>query len=187
MFILHGTYHLGRKRLAYRNDFCLTCERENVAEQWRTFDLFHLFFVPVLPLGFWKRWHCAACGNNPHERVRTSKTLIIVFAAVVGLMAALFWMPPLIPPPADAQTFWTMRLIFSLGFPALVFWATRMKPVIGLKERLRQVKPLPTDSCWRCGGSLDRDGFCASCRLQRRQLDLAPSAWRPSDISQNQE
>ena len=36
----------------------------------RTFDVLHVFFIPFLPLGFWKRWLCAMCGAESARAAR---------------------------------------------------------------------------------------------------------------------
>lgn len=169
MFIIYGMYRWARKRVAYRNDFCLTCEGQRVAEQYRTFNCGHLFFIPVLPLGFHKRWHCSMCGNNPHERVRTSRTLLILFAVVVGLFTALLWLGGSVP-PEEAALIWGMRLVFTASFVGLIYWIRRSKPAVGLRDHLAQVPPLPLDQCLYCRGPLDPEGSCAPCGVRRLQL-----------------
>ena len=176
MIILYGKYRLGGKRIGYRNDFCLTCESEQIAEQHRTFDLGHLFFIPVLPMGYRNHWHCATCQSNPHDRTRTSKNLIVIFAAVVGLMAVLSWVGPFIPASKDAAMIWSMRFLFLFGFIGLVLWIRQAKPIPGLKERLSSVAPLTGDSCLYCGGGLDRESFCGACKVRRYSVRSTESA-----------
>jgi hypothetical protein len=169
MFIIYGMYRWARQRVGYRNDFCLTCEDQRVAEQHRTFDCGHVFFIPLLPLGYRKRWHCSMCGNNPHERVRTSRTLLILFAVIVGLFTGLMWFGGAVP-PEEAALIWGMRIGFTLAFLGLVYWIRRSKPTVGLKERLDQVPPLPRDVCLYCRGLLDPDARCTPCGVQRHQV-----------------
>jgi hypothetical protein len=56
--IHYGRYRLLSRRVGYRADYCLTCDSPRIAEQYRTLDLFHIYFVPLLPLGLWRHWHC---------------------------------------------------------------------------------------------------------------------------------
>ena len=65
MLLVHGRYFWARRILAFRNDYCLTCRAARMAFLHRTFDVFHLFWIPVLPLGFWQRWRCGVCGAEP--------------------------------------------------------------------------------------------------------------------------
>lgn len=165
MFIIYGIYRWARARVGYRNDYCLNCEEQRVAEQYRTFDCGHVFFIPLLPLGNRRRWHCSSCGNNPHERVRTSRTLLILFTVVVGIFTALMWLGGSVP-PEEAALIWSMRIVFTLGFAGLVYWIRRSKPAVGLREHLEQVPPLPRDVCLYCRGALDPEGACPPCGVR---------------------
>src|SRR5262249_52837112 len=61
MLAVHGTYRFGEKRTAFRNDFCANCRLPCRAIQLRTFDVHHIFWLPLIPLGFKKRWFCTRC------------------------------------------------------------------------------------------------------------------------------
>lgn len=182
MILLFGRYQFNRKRIAYRNDFCLSCEEQRVAEKHRTFDMGHVFFVPILPLGNHDRWHCTQCGNNPHARVRTSRTLLIVFAVAVGLFTIVTWTGPFLPPSESAIMIWSMRLIFTLGFIALVLGLRKKEPEVGLAEKLSHVVPLSMDQCARCGNGLRSDGFCAMCLMHHVPLPNANAQVAPPII-----
>jgi len=73
LFIVYGVYRWKAKRVAFRNDYCLVCGEARRAVQVRTFDVGHIFWIPILPAGFWKRWVCTVCGQDPHV---TTKTII---------------------------------------------------------------------------------------------------------------
>lgn len=67
--------------MAFRNDYCLARGEERRAVQVRTFDVGHIFWIPILPAGFWKRWVCTVCGKDrlnvgtlERLNVQTSKT-----------------------------------------------------------------------------------------------------------------
>ena len=66
MLIVRGSYHFWPKRVAFRNDYCLRCQAPRRSIAIRTFDVRHLFWIPILPVGFWKRWQCEVCGQAPH-------------------------------------------------------------------------------------------------------------------------
>ena len=55
MLVIHGVYRWGRKLVAYRNDYCLSCAAPRLAFQHRTFDVLHAFWIPLIPIGLWKR------------------------------------------------------------------------------------------------------------------------------------
>ncbi len=169
MFILYGMYRFGKKRIAYRNDYCLTCDAVRVGEQYRTTDVGHLFFVPVLPLGSHARWQCATCGNDPRHRVRTSRPLLVVFAVVLVAISIIMWLGPLVP-TSDAAMIWGMRIVFPLGFVALVVNLSRRMPEVAHSDQLARVTPLPTDRCIYCNGPLNASGYCGACAVQRLAL-----------------
>ena len=51
------------RRAAFRNDDCRTCAAERLSMLVRTFDALHVYWIAVLPLGFWSRWHCTTCAS----------------------------------------------------------------------------------------------------------------------------
>jgi len=175
MLVLFGKYRFSKKRTAYRNDYCLNCEGARIAEQYRTFDVGHLFFIPLLPLGQWFRWQCTTCGNNPHARTKTSRTLKIVFAAAVGLFAALTWTPPLMPEARDAPIVWPMRILFPLAVAGIIQWIRKDRGDVGLQEGLLTVAPLNDPACLYCKAALDPTGYCQACDV-RRLPTPAPTA-----------
>ncbi|MCW3060946.1 MAG: hypothetical protein JWQ02_2767 [Capsulimonas sp.] len=171
MYLIHGQYRWKKQRIAYRGDYCLTCEGPRLAEQIRSFDVGHLYFIPILPLGYRNHWHCSACGNDPHARTRTSKALLVVLAVVIVLFSALGWLSGPFIPVQDAAAIWAIRLIPLAISAAIVVWVVKTPPILGLKELLQTVPPTPVDQCLYCQGALDRDGFCANCKMRRIQLD----------------
>ena len=168
MIILFGTYRLGRRRLAYRNDFCLSCEEERISEQHRTFDLFHIFWIPLLPLGFRKRWHCTECGNNPHERVKTSKPIKIAAVVLLAIFSIVMWTMP-IESPDDAIGAWVMRILVPAGLVAMIISIVRDKGAVNIEDKLQSIAPLEGDTCHFCGGYLQKAEipYCPDCNARR--------------------
>ncbi len=162
-------YRLGKKRIAYRNDFCLTCQAERIAEQYRTFDVIHVLFVPVLPLEFETHWHCVVCGENPHERTRTSKIMKIAAAALLALFLAALWSFP--ATGADAAGLWTLRITAPRALAGLLVSLRDSAGSISLQEGLKSVRPLPSDFCLYCGAVLESDGFCRRCQVRHDSLN----------------
>jgi hypothetical protein len=89
MFITAGRYQYCRRTVAYRNDYCLSCADNTVSQQQRTFDVFHVYFFPVLPLGFRRHWYCVRCKQNPHTRVKTSQGIKILGLCMFSLFAVI--------------------------------------------------------------------------------------------------
>ena len=176
MLILHGTYHWWRKLVGYRSDYCLTCGAERVAFQHRTFDVHHIFWLPFVPLGLWKRWHCAVCGNDPHASQRTRTSLKWAGVAILVLMSVSGWAVSPSEKPEDAAFIWGMRL----GGPLATIWAIwatiKSPPDVNLKEKLRAIQPIVDVTCPVCKVALlpsEPAWQCPQCGIKRRALPAA--------------
>jgi len=168
MIVIHGLYRFAQKRLAFRNDFCLACEAPRLAIQVRSFNVVHLYWIPVLPLGLWRRWCCSTCGRNPHERVRTKRFYKVLLVLMLALMALPFWFAPLGPEAPDWV--WPARVLSLLAVCGAIWWATyghRAGP--SLRERLASVSPYQDRTCPLCGGTLfdNPRWHCPACGVER--------------------
>jgi hypothetical protein len=167
MILIHGTYHWARRRKAYRGDFCLSCQSFVVAEQYRMFDVGHLFWIPLLPLGFRRRWHCTTCGKDPHARLDSGRWAYVLGTLVTIIFAALAWAMPM--SPQDVGVTWGMRILI----PALaVFFGYRSityQPPVKLRDALAVVPPFPDDLCLYCRTPLQGGAtkYCRACDVER--------------------
>jgi hypothetical protein len=150
MFIHHGTYRFAPRVVGYRNDWCNHCDRPVLALQRRWFYVGHLFWIPVLPLGFQATWHCEVCTRNPRERLRTSTGII-----VAGLFTFCLTFVILIFVPyhdEEAAVVWGMRFAFgSFAFVFALWLASRLKQDL---PQHKYVEPLRNDRCLVCGGRM---------------------------------
>jgi hypothetical protein len=173
MLILHGTYSWWRRIVAYRNDYCLTCSAERMAFQHRTFDVHHVFWIPILPLGLWKRWHCTECGQDPHASPRTRKSLKWAGVACLAFFTLSAWMVSPAEKPEDTVFIWVVRLAGPLA-TAWAAWATARSPAgERLKEKLRGVRPLMDTACPLCRVTLfpsEPAWHCPQCGIRRTAL-----------------
>lgn len=172
--IWHGVYRLFPRKVGFRNDYCMTCRAPRRAEQVRTFDVLHLNFVPVLPLGFRRRWVCQECGLRPRQVHLTLR--LIAQMVLVGLLscASIFWGTTLFVGPAfaeDAGAFWFLGVICPVIVVALGGYLILWPPVGPSYEELRQSVPAADDTkCPFCGTSLIDDFFecyCPGCGARR--------------------
>ncbi len=170
LVILYGLYRWAARRVAYRNDYCLSCADVRLAIQVRTFDVGHVFCVPLLPLGYRQRWFCSDCGSNPHQRVETSQRFKRFAAFIFAVGAIFFWLIP-IERPEDVPIAWGLRLVVTAMFLGALAWC-RTAPPTSLKELLTTVPPLPRDACALCGGALDERAFCGACKASRLEVDV---------------
>lgn len=173
MIVIHGVYHVAHQMVAYRNDYCRTCDAPRLAFQHRTFDILHVFWVPVLPLGLWSRWRCSACNTHPHQRVRTNRGMMWAGVMCLLLFTVAFWE---VDPGQDAAFTWSMRVAAPLGTVLAVRAALKATPDVDLKERLRLVEPIMAASCPVCHvGLMPAEPWwrCPRCRIERRALPAA--------------
>ena len=168
MLVIHGRYFLARRILAFRNDYCLACAAPRLALRHRTFDVLHVFWIPLLPLGFWKRWHCSSCGQDPHAQVRTSRAVKWIGVGLLAFFGVVGWLAPI--KPGDEVVTWFMRIGLPLG-ALWAGWATaRSVEPESLKERLAAVRPHDDPSCPLCGNGLvllDATWRCTKCGVER--------------------
>jgi hypothetical protein len=165
MIILHGIYSFKRRVVAYRNDFCLSCAAPRVAYQSRTFDVLHIFFVPLIPLGLLKRWHCEVCDRDLHIHPGTRKSFKWAGVVLLGFLAMAGW----IVPDQDKES-WFLRILFTVGFVAALWHTVRSKPDLRLKEKLRDIQPANESVCPRCGAPLllGSGWHCSGCGIERQ-------------------
>ncbi len=176
MLVVFGVHRFKPKRVAYRNDFCLNCDQPRLAQRIRSFFVGHLYWIPLLPLGFWKEWRCVTCGVDPARRTRTGQTgLVVLLAVLTALVAAIFtvgavseWKNP------DGPVFgWVSAALWGFA-AALIFIHTRMKKTVPWKVARLHVVPSNPNACAFCGGALqitsgdpDPQHHCPVCGVDR--------------------
>jgi hypothetical protein len=169
MFIIHGAYHFWPKRIAFRDDYCLRCRVPRRAIAVRTFDVGHIFWIPILPVGYWRHWQCTACGRNPHVNPSTRRPFL--WTGLLGLIviSAIFWAVP-----ADSD-FGAGGCAFRIAAPAaaiLVFiYLQRTPKSPSLRERLATLPPTPDIICPFCSTPLvsgtGERWCCPGCNVVR--------------------
>jgi hypothetical protein len=172
--IVAGHYSYGRKLVAYRNDYCLSCEAPRRAYRVRSFEVLHIFFVPLLPLGFWRSWQCSVCGRDPHVNPRVHKFwfwAVIVFLAAVSVG---LWIAPLSQTDSadDRLAIWVMRFVGPVIALFILYHMPLQKPRLRLKEKLTEVQPAHEAICPLCQNALipgDR-WRCPNCGVERDAL-----------------
>ena len=171
MIIVHGVYRFAPKRLAFRNDFCLTCKTARIAVQVRSFYVAHLYWIPLLPLGFWKKWVCSVCGSDPHRIVQTRRFFKILLVIFLMLAAAPLWF---VTPTADQLVIiWGVRFGTLAAVCGALWWATRgHRAAPSLREGLAMVAPYAARTCPFCGGHLfdNPRWHCPACGLERSEI-----------------
>lgn len=174
MLVVFGTYHFWRRLVGYREDFCLGCRAPRRAHQVRSFEAAHLFWIPLLPLGFWRRWHCAECGLNPHRRAQSSPLLKFLGAALCAVMALVMFSSP---GQNARESLGIGAVLLAIG-AGCVFSALYAPKDLRLKDELHKLPREQGHDCAICGGNLGPETLqgqsrvrkCQNCGVQRFQL-----------------
>lgn len=176
MLIIHGRYRWQRKIIAFRNDFCRNCAAPRMALQHRTFDVFHLFWIPILPLGHWSRWHCRSCGYLTHEVTRTRAFFRWALTAVLAPIGLVGWLLSPSGRTDDDIVMWIMR-IGGVGLTALAArWALRSRAEPRFDDEVRRIPPNTDTQCPLCHVPLIElpEGWrCSRCQMLRSTLPAA--------------
>ena len=169
MLIVRGAYHFWPKRVAFRNDYCVTCRDQRRAVAVRTFDVGHVFGVPLLPVGFWRHWQCSECGRKPHSSSRLRKRILWSGMMALISLSVLFWR---VPADSDfAIGAWICRIAAPAGAVFLAVQLFRMLRRPSLRKSLAKVTPAADTVCPFCATPLVT-GFgerwsCPACGVVR--------------------
>jgi len=165
IFWIYGIKRLGRKKVGYGKDHCNACEREAVVEKWRWFTWFHLFFIPVIPLGFHHEWICTLCERDSNARYKSGIYIKIFLSLFIfGVTALLFQ-----PGATDGIEYgWIMKLLSALMFLASVFWLIKHKKQTSKKAFRKSITPIGTSTCLSCNEplTLNLKLLCVPCKLE---------------------
>ncbi|GAA5165690.1 hypothetical protein [Viridibacterium curvum] len=164
MLIFYGAYRVFPKLTAYRADWCNLCKKEVVSHQYRHFHIGHLYWIPLLPLGMYRKWVCSSCNRDPHTRVRTTAGIYVGGMFGFGLLLLLLVLADDIV--ADAATRYGLIAACCAGIGALVF---------GLRHALKEppisnpVSPLNNSHCLICNTLLPAgdNPRCTGCGATR--------------------
>ena len=168
--VVYGTYYVRQRLIAFRNDYCLTCQAPRLALQYRAFEIGHIFWLPILPKGFWKRWVCTSCGVDPHWQL-TSNGVKWMGIILLSLLAVAVWTTP--PKPDDVAVSWVMRVGLPAAVVALYRGIVRSRRST---ERTRAIPPYSEPTCPACQGSLVRRAqgrACMKCGAVQANLKAA--------------
>lgn len=85
--MIHGTYHVGNRRVSCRAVYCTTCKSPQLAEGRKSLVILHIAFIPLAPIGTTVRWFCRSCHREADAR-RPSRPVILLagVAFSVGMM-----------------------------------------------------------------------------------------------------
>jgi hypothetical protein len=159
MLLIHGVYHFWPKKVGFRNDYCLSCEAPRRSIAVRSFDVGHVYWVPLVPVGFWKHWSCTVCRRDPHANPKTRRLFKWIGLVCLVLLSALFWSVPANP---DLEVLpWVLRILPMGGAIALFIQLMRTPIEPSLRERLAAIPPAVDSVCPFCATPLSAGGIAA--------------------------
>ena len=171
MALIHwGIYRFADRIVGYRNDYCLRCESHRLALRHRSFRVVHIWFVPLIPLGWSKSWRCRVCGGDPHVRVKTRESIRWAGTIAVGLLAGIGWLAQPGRRPEDFWYIWGLRIGATTICAAGVRLSLRSPAEVDLAEKLRSIEPNLDRTCVVCGAEMARNKpiwTCPNCGVER--------------------
>ena len=169
MLLIRGSYHFWPKRVAFRNDYCLRCQAPRRSIAVRTFDVGHIFWIPILPVGFWKRWQCEICGQPPHAHPKVRRLF-----KWLGLVCAIAFSLAVWAAPGEAELGvigWILRVAFPAGAILLLADLLRTPKEPTLRARLAAIEPAADAVCPFCATPLvagtGTRWSCPNCKAVR--------------------
>ncbi|MBL4770870.1 MAG: hypothetical protein JKY61_06945 [Planctomycetes bacterium] len=168
MIFFQGFYHFLPKTTAFRRDYCRSCQEVRTLTQIRTADFYHLYWIPVLPLGLWKRWKCAGCGNKPYRHTKTSRAAKAFLALVLAVITFEFWFEPDLADEFSSQELLICRIGISALLAFALVWLKRHSPELTREQGHALVPHLAIPNCLLCGGPMQR-GTPDHCQICNRK------------------
>jgi hypothetical protein len=169
MRMIRGTYHFFPKRVAFRNDYCLSCQAPRRAIATRTLDVGHIYWIPILPIGFWKHWACSACRCDPHRYPGVRRIFKWAGVCCLAVVGTAFWSMP--ADPTLGFLSWIFRIVPLGGAVALLINLISTPKEPTLDEKLAAIHPATDSNCPFCTTLLvpGNEGrwSCPSCGVER--------------------
>ena len=161
MLLIHGTYHFRPKRIAFRNDYCLPCARPRRAVQIRTFDAEHIFWIPLVPIGFRNRWYCTVCERQTDVSGRTRRGFIWAGLLILVMFCAAGWAAPM--EAGSEVPIWLLRIGAPIGAALVLVHLFRTRGEPSRKEQLANIPPATDMVCPFCGVDMMMVSSKCSC------------------------
>lgn len=122
MILIFGTHRFAPRPAGERDATCRSCDETVTAVRESTFDMIHLFWIPLIPLGRHERWRCPSCGADPFAPIQ-SRFIRVVLVCIVLATAAWSWVAH--PSKIDETSLWIIRGLLTLIFLGVLYWAAK--------------------------------------------------------------
>ena len=153
MLFIFGTHRFGIKRYAYKYMICSHCEMPRLYIQSRGFAWGHIFWIPLIPLGYQYNWHCSACAKNDNP-------LTIAFIIKLLLLIPLVFIFYMIVFGEGRTSLGESAIWWQLGVGVLLSWS--------LYETLSHFKK-KKERKYRGMFPLTEKKYCAICNGRLRK------------------
>lgn len=116
MFLIFGTHFFGLRNYAYKFMYCNHCKMPRLFIQTRAFAWGHIFWIPLIPLGYKYNWYCASCAKDDNA-VPTSfgSKLVLLIALLTAFYFVTFG--KLVDSLGESTIWW------QIGVGILVMWS----------------------------------------------------------------
>ena len=165
MILFYGIKKLRKKKVGYGKDHCNACEQEALVEKWRWFNWFHIFWIPLIPLGYGHNWMCTLCDQDANARYKTDIYRKVFISVVLFAIALLMFQPGVI----DSLEYGLIVKILSiLFFLASVVWVIKHKKLPSKDTYRQNITPVDVSICAYCNNPLSMSPTlsCISCKAQ---------------------
>jgi len=151
MLFIFGTHLFGLRRYAYKYMMCGNCNTPRLFIQTRGFAWGHLFWIPLIPLGYQYSWHCASCAKE-NNKMPTSFGVKLIFLIALSFVFYMLTLGEWATNLGESVIWW------QLGAGALLLWSiyeTFSHFKKKEKNKYKYMLPLPdNDYCSICDGEL---------------------------------
>jgi len=165
MFFIFGLRKFGIKKVAYGKDFCNSCENEAVVDKFRWFSWIHLFFIPLIPLGYQYNYSCTICTNDPNAVIQTALWQKVIVASVFAGLNWLLYQSGI----AEDLSYQVLLKVFTmLALCASIYWIYAGSKKPSKKERRKHLTPVNQETCEKCEGVIvhAKVSRCTRCKLE---------------------
>ena len=165
MFLIFGIKRFGHKKVGYGKDYCNSCQNEAVFERYRWFSWIHIFFIPLIPVGYYSHTRCTICTNDPNAKVSTPIWQRIIFLAVIAGLIWVLYQDELLD---DLSYGLAIKLFAMLMLLGCGYWIYKGRADVSKKERRKHLTPVDQTTCMMCEGEIvvAKKAHCSRCKLE---------------------
>lgn len=163
--IIYGSRNFRFKRVGYASDFCESCKRPAIIEKLKWYSWFHIFWIPLIPLGHKNGWFCVLCRENADGKPKTPRSSKIIGAVFFGLIA--YGLYALGAAEGFSGDLLLILAFFGVITTALIVWAIFPGSRHSKEKQAALIPPVDTNNCAFCGEDLVQEPSirCESCDL----------------------